>query len=411
MRPHRDGEQLAIGDLSLFFGGQTAAFGAEHERVIGPVLDFGVGQRGSRGEAENPTRKSGEASGHVGVDCHVGVFVIVKAAALQEPIGELETQGLNEMQSASSVSAEADYGPRIGRNLWANKYYVHSPEPRVMSMARTKTALTRLEQALDRCGPRIVACSGGIDSLLLATVAHRRAPATTTVAHTMSPAVPAEGTARVVDHAHRHGWRLELVRSEEFADERYLTNPTDRCYYCKTNLYDALAALDTLGAEATIVSGANLDDLGEYRPGLVAAAEHQVRHPFVEADIDKETIRDIARSLGLPEADLPASPCLASRLYTGTRVTEARLRAVEAGEAVIRAAGVEVVRCRVRTIDAANEAVVEAIVEVLDEVRGAVTAGLLADLARVMQAIEPSIIRASLDERPYRPGRAILLVG
>ena len=95
----------------------------------------------------------------------------------------------------------------------------------------------------------------------------------------------------------------------------------------------------------------------------------------------------------------------------GRGVTEARLRAVEAGEAVIRAAGVEVVRCRVRTIDAANEAVVEAIVEVLDEVRGAVTAGLLADLARVMQAIEPSITRVSLDERPYRPGRAVLLVG
>lgn len=263
-------------------------------------------------------------------------------------------------------------------------------------------ALDRLRTVLAEIGPVVVACSGGIDSLTLATVAVD-ADERAVIAHTVTPAVPSEATARVVEHARIGDWDLRMVRSKEFEDERYLSNPTDRCYFCKTNLYDAIddvrSRLDT--GDATIVSGANLDDLGEYRPGLIAADEHDVRHPFVEASISKPEIRAIAARLGLAEADLPASPCLASRLYTGTRVTAARLHAVEVGEAVLRQAGAAVVRCRLRDD--------EVVVEVPDEDRALVTPTLLGDVLAGMQVAEPSIERIELDRRAYRPGQAIVV--
>lgn len=263
-------------------------------------------------------------------------------------------------------------------------------------------ARNRLEAALDTCAPAVVACSGGIDSLVLATVAHRRDPGRTVVAHTVTPAVPGDGTARVLAFARSEGWRLEVVRSREFDDEQYLSNPTDRCYHCKTNLYDAISELEAVATavDATIVSGANLDDLGDYRPGLIAASEHDVRHPYVESGIDKAGIRSLATELGLAISDLPASPCLASRLYTGTRVTEARLRAVGAGEAVLRAAGLAVSRCRIRGHDV--------LVEVPTEDRSLVTDGVLHDVSRAMGAHEPRLRAVALDDRAYRPGQAVL---
>ena len=265
-------------------------------------------------------------------------------------------------------------------------------------------ALERLRTVLAAMPSRVVACSGGIDSLLLAHVAHEADPGATLIAHTVTPAVPGDGTARVVEHAERGGWNLHVVRSGEFDDESYLANPTNRCYHCKSNLYDAVIALqDTaeLAADAAILSGANLDDLGEYRPGLAAAAEREVRHPYVEAEITKAEIRSMARHLGLAEADLPASPCLASRLYTGTRVTPSRLRAIEAGEALVRErSGVAVVRCRVR------ESAV--LVEVADVDRDLIDERLLAGLASTMQSIEPSITSVELDPREYEPGRAFV---
>ncbi len=265
-------------------------------------------------------------------------------------------------------------------------------------------ALNRLRVVLATMNSRIVACSGGIDSLLLAHVAHQADPAATLIAHTVTPAVPGDGTARVVDHAERAGWVLHIVRSGEFDDEAYLSNPTDRCYHCKSNLYDAVGALRGDGdvpVEAVVVSGANVDDLGEYRPGLQAAAEREVRHPYVEAGITKAEIRSMARSLGLAEADLPASPCLASRLYTGTRVTASRLRAIEAGEALVRQrSGVAVVRCRVR-----DDSV---FVEVPDADRDLIDDRLLAGLSATMRSIEPSIVSVVLDDSAYEPGRAFV---
>jgi len=266
----------------------------------------------------------------------------------------------------------------------------------------TASPRQRIERALLDIRPRVIACSGGVDSLLLATLAHRLAPDETLIVHALSPAVPEEATARVMAQAKQEGWRLKTVRSGEFADERYLSNPVNRCYFCKSNLYSALTDIAaTLEGEAVLLSGANQDDLGEYRPGLDAAAERGVRHPWIEAGLGKADIRAIAAELGLPFATLAASPCLASRLYTGTRVTAERLRAVERGEALIRArAGIEVVRCRVRER--------ELIIEVQASDRHRITDDLTADVLALAQESEPALASARLDAREYRPGRAFV---
>ncbi len=210
--------------------------------------------------------------------------------------------------------------------------------------------LSDLENLLREAGPIAVAVSGGVDSMTLATIAHRAAPGETEMIHAASAAVPAEATKRVKREAARMGWRLAIVDAAELADPRYRSNPVDRCFFCKTNLYDTIAAR----TEAQIVSGANMDDLGEYRPGLDAARRHGVRHPFLEVKAGKALVRALARHLGLKElAELPAAPCLSSRVETGIAIRPDLLAAIHAGERLLvealpRIGPQTAVRCRVR---------------------------------------------------------------
>ena len=141
-------------------------------------------------------------------------------------------------------------------------------------------------------------------------------------------------------------WQLRVIDAGEFDDPDYRRNPVNRCFYCKTNLYSTIAA----NTSHIIVSGTNIDDLADFRPGLKAAADHQVRHPYVEAGIDKAGVRRIASHLGLDDvADLPASPCLSSRIETGIRVEAGTLGLVHAVENLVRAdLDTRTVRCRVR---------------------------------------------------------------
>ncbi|HYD68815.1 hypothetical protein [Azospirillum sp.] len=202
-----------------------------------------------------------------------------------------------------------------------------------------------LLDVLRGCAEPLIAVSGGVDSLTLASFAHR-AVGGVRMAHAVSPAVPRAATARVRRFAEVQGWDLAVVEAGEFSDGRYLANPVNRCFYCKTNLYDRLGGL---GA-GTVLSGANLDDLGDYRPGLAAAADHGVRHPFIEAGMDKAAVRALARALGLGDvADLPASPCLSSRMETGLAITADALALVERVETwLAEERGAKVARCRVR---------------------------------------------------------------
>jgi len=209
-----------------------------------------------------------------------------------------------------------------------------------------KHALPELEGILRDIGRIAVAVSGGVDSLTLATIAHRTSRSEAEMFHAVSPAVPQEATDRVRTLAARQGWVLSVVDAGEFGDANYRRNPVNRCFYCKTNLYGTLVPHTT----AQIVAGTNLDDLGEYRPGLYAAENHGVRHPFVEAGIDKKTVRALARHLGLGDvAELPSAPCLSSRIETGIAIDPDMLKLVHTAELLVsRSLAPRTVRCRVR---------------------------------------------------------------
>lgn len=203
--------------------------------------------------------------------------------------------------------------------------------------ATLQAALTGPEQLT-------IALSGGIDSLTLsAAAALARGAGDVTLCHAVSPAVPVAATARVHQFAADRGLRLRIVDAGEFQDPAYRANPVNRCYFCKSNLYGTLSRLGTW-----VAAGTNLDDLSDYRPGLVAAGEHNVLHPFVEAKMTKQDVRALARTLGLGDlSDLPASPCLASRVETGLRVEPADLQVIDHVEEALRTSlGNITLRCR-----------------------------------------------------------------
>lgn len=202
-----------------------------------------------------------------------------------------------------------------------------------------------LAEALQAPDDLAVAISGGVDSVTLAHAAHLARSGRVSMFHAVSPAVPVEATARVRRHAEAQSWDMHILDAGEFADPDYLRNPVNRCYFCKSNLYDRIGA----ATQATIASGANLDDLGDFRPGLKAAKERRVIHPFVTASMPKSAIRELARSFGLTDvAELPAQPCLASRIETGLRVTPKDLAFVaDVERALTELLGPDDLRCRV----------------------------------------------------------------
>jgi uncharacterized protein len=216
--------------------------------------------------------------------------------------------------------------------------------PHVSAEAAAKERVLRA--LLAEMGPALVAYSGGVDSSYLALVATEELGDRALCVTGDSPSLSGSQREQAAEIARRFGFRHEIVGTEEMADANYTANPSNRCYFCKTELYSKLAPLAAARGFRFVVDGSTTDDLGDYRPGRAAAAEHGVRSPLVEAGMSKPDVRALSRRAGLPTWDAPASPCLSSRIAYGTQVTIKRLREVETGEEIMRGLGFREFRVR-----------------------------------------------------------------
>jgi uncharacterized protein len=206
--------------------------------------------------------------------------------------------------------------------------------------------LTRLRGSLQGLPSALLAFSGGVDSSFLLRIARDALGARVTALTTVSPTNPEEDTVAAVALARELGVEHVIVDANELDIPDYAANPTNRCYLCKDRLYDICAAEARSRRLAVILDGVNVDDLGDYRPGLRAAEEHGVRHPLVDAGLSKSELRVISRALGLATWDKPASPCLSSRFPYGTAITLDRLRMIAEAERTLRTLGFREVRVR-----------------------------------------------------------------
>jgi pyridinium-3,5-biscarboxylic acid mononucleotide sulfurtransferase len=206
--------------------------------------------------------------------------------------------------------------------------------------------LKRLHANLLPLPSLMVAFSGGVDSTFLLKVAHHLLGGRVLALTTISPTMPDADRRNAIKMAVEIGARHLLVDSNELDIPGYASNPLNRCYLCKHNLFAVCEQkAGELGIEV-IADGLNLDDLHDYRPGIKAATEMQVRHPLVDAGLTKAEIRELSRQLGLPTWDRPASPCLSSRFPYGTTITTEGLEQVERGEQILHSLGFKIARVR-----------------------------------------------------------------
>jgi pyridinium-3,5-biscarboxylic acid mononucleotide sulfurtransferase len=204
----------------------------------------------------------------------------------------------------------------------------------------------RLRNLLESYGSCLVAYSGGVDSVFLAYVAFDVLGAKSLAAIADSPSLPRRELDEALSLAQQFKFPVRVVRTREFDNPNYLANPNNRCYFCKQELFTELAPLATAEGFGVLAYGENASDVGDYRPGAVAASEFKVRAPLKEAGLTKAEIRQLSSELGLPTADKPQMACLSSRIPYGEVVSPEKLRMIEAAENVLRDLGFYDVRVR-----------------------------------------------------------------
>ncbi len=213
-------------------------------------------------------------------------------------------------------------------------------------MSEAEVKLAKLQDILSGMGSVLVAYSGGVDSVLLLKVATDTLGERAVGAIGVSASLAGDEYKEAIEIAEQIGARVIEVKTEEFDNPNYLSNPTNRCYFCKSELYGKLHPLAQQLGLAWVADGTNVDDLGDYRPGLQAANEQDVRHPLQEAGLKKAEIRELSQKFDLPTWDKPAMPCLSSRFPYGTFITIDSLSQVERGERVLRRLGFREMRVR-----------------------------------------------------------------
>jgi uncharacterized protein len=223
---------------------------------------------------------------------------------------------------------------------------VRTPAPTEIALS-TERRLLQLREMLRSLGSVCVGYSGGVDSAFLAvTAVDTLGPANVLAVTGRSAAVSAVQREAALDCARRFGVPHLEIDTDELADPKYAANPSNRCYFCKTELWMRLSAIAQERGLKAVIDGANADDARDYRPGAQAAREHNVRSPLLETGLTKDDIRALSRARGLPAWDQPASPCLSSRLPYGIAVTPERLRQVEEAETFLRRQGFREFRVR-----------------------------------------------------------------
>lgn len=256
-----------------------------------------------------------------------------------------------------------------------------------------------LTEWFKKTGDCVIATSGGIDSMVLAYIAHQAIPQQVIIAHSTSVSVPTLDAARVRLYAKKYHWALQLIEAGELNNTTYRSNPVNRCYYCKCSLFTQLQKLQ----HGALVTGTNLDDLGDYRPGLIAAKEQGVLQPYVELSINKATIRKLAEHLQLNDLkDIPASPCLASRIETGISIEPTYLEVVDKIENHARKAlQTDIVRFRIRKETVALELTPERLQQLSTPQQEAL-------LSYIKQTITPLTIPQTIQFVPYQQGSAFI---
>jgi uncharacterized protein len=257
--------------------------------------------------------------------------------------------------------------------------------------------LDQLKDVLRSGGRTLVAYSGGVDSVLLAKVAHDALGINALAVIADSPSLPRRELEEALEIGKQFGFPVRVIKTNEMADANYTSNPANRCYFCKSELFEKLTETARGEHWQTIVYGENASDVGDFRPGGVAAKEYQVRAPLKEVGMTKQEIRDLSTELGLPTAGKPQMACLSSRIPYGEPVTDEALQMIEAAENVLRDAGFHEVRVRHHKNVARIEVGADELARFFDE-------GVRESVARALKKIGYAYV--TLDLQGYRRGSA-----